>query len=320
MILDGGLATELEARGFDLRDPLWSARVLCESPAAVEQLHLDYLRAGADGITTGSYQATVPGLLARGVPHAAARALIQTSVRLAKRARDRFLTESTTRRAPTPPFVAASIGPYGAYLADGSEFRGDDNLSVLQLSDFHAERLELLIDAAPDVIAFETFSHRREVEACLNLLRRWPSARAWFSFVCRDKSTTVAGESARECARMLASEDSVVAIGVNCTDPRWVESLVGDIRAATSKPIAAYPNSGETFDGGTRTWTGRAVASDFATSAANWRRAGANILGGCCRVGPRHIAMLANAFRPEPPGKGGESGFAGCLAPNPSRD
>ena len=290
IVLDGAFATELEARGFSVNDALWSAKALFERPDLVREVHLDYLRAGADVVTSASYQATVEGFMKRGFSKEEAAALIQKSIQLAQEARDLYLAEREGNGRV--PFVAASVGPYGAYLADGSEYRGDYGIDEDALVAFHAERLALLAAEKPDLLACETLPCLVEARAIVRALReREIRIPAWFSFSCRDAAHISDGMEIAVCARWLDTVPEAAAIGLNCTAPQYVESLIGEIRRETTKPIVVYPNSGETYDASDKSWHG--AAEDFGTIARRWRTAGARLIGGCCRTTPREIADIA---------------------------
>ena len=293
IVLDGALATELEQRGCDLRDRLWSAKVLLEAPELIRQLHLDYLLAGADGVITASYQASVEGFTRRGLAPSEALALIQRSVYLAREARDAFWAEPAHRVGRPRPFVAASVGPYGAVLADGSEYRGDYGLDEAALIKFHRPRLAALLAAEPDILACETLPCLLEAQALVRLLAEFPEASAWISFSARDGAHTCHGERLTDCAAALDACPQVAAIGVNCTAPQYIPALIDAIRAATNKPIVVYPNSGEVYDSARRCWRGTSDSAVFAEQAREWAAHGARIIGGCCRTGPEHIRALA---------------------------
>ena len=293
IVLDGALATELERRGCDLRDPLWSAKVLLEAPELIRQLHLDYLLAGADGVITASYQASVEGFTRRGLAPSEALALIQRSVYLAREARDEFWADPAHRVGRTRPFVAASVGPYGAVLADGSEYRGDYGLDEAALIEFHRPRLAALLAAGPDILACETLPCLLEAQALVRLLAEFSEASAWISFSARDGAHTCHGERLTNCAAALDACPQVVAIGVNCTAPQYIPALIDAIRAATNKPIVVYPNSGESYDTTHHCWQGIGTVVAFAEQARVWAARGARIIGGCCRTGPEHIRALA---------------------------
>ena len=297
IVLDGALATELEQRGCDLRDRLWSAKVLLEAPELIRQLHLDYLLAGADGVITASYQASVEGFTRRGLAPSAALALIQRSVYLAREARDAFWADSAHRVGRPHPFVAASVGPYGAVLADGSEYRGDYDLDEAALIEFHRPRLAALLAAGPDILACETLPRLLEAQALARLLAEFPEASAWISFSARDGAHTCHGEQMTDCAAALDACPQVAAIGVNCTAPQYIPALIDAIRAATNKPIVVYPNSGEVYDSARRCWQGIGAVAAFAEQAREWAAHGARIIGGCCRTGPEHIRALATWVR-----------------------
>jgi len=292
MILDGGLATELEARGFDLDDELWSARVLLEDPEAIRQLHVDYLSAGADCIITASYQGTIPGFMKRGLDEAEAEQLLRSSVALAVDARDSFWREPANRVSRYKPIVAASVGPYGAYLADGSEYTGRYDLDEAGLKEFHRRRWQLMAATDADILACETIPSYAECRALAQLLLETPGRYAWFAFSCKDAQHVSDGSRLADCLSFLDDIEQVAAVGINCTSPVHVLGLLAEARAVTDKPLVLYPNSGELFDAESKRWTGRADALDFAQGCQEWRAAGASVIGGCCRTGPEHIRQI----------------------------
>jgi homocysteine S-methyltransferase len=292
VILDGALATELERRGADLRDPLWSAKVLVENPSMIRQLHYDYLAAGADVITTASYQASFAGFWQRGIDATAAAALLRLSVELACAARDEFWADAANRAGRERPLVAASVGPYGACLADGSEYRGDYGLTVDELMAWHHPRLAVLAAAGADLLACETLPCLAEGVALARLLPEFPDRTAWLAFSCRDGAHIVHGEPLAAAAALAEETPQVVAVGVNCTPPRDVESLLQAAGAATSRPLLCYPNSGEAWDNANHCWVGGRGAGEFATGALRWRDAGARLIGGCCRTTPEDVRAL----------------------------
>ncbi len=297
MILDGALATELERRGADLRDPLWSARCLIERPEMIEAVHTDYFKAGADVATTATYQATFEGFARRGIEREAAAELMRRAVELAVAARDRFWRIEQHRAEDNRvdrlrPLVAASIGPYGAMLADGSEYRGHYAASDLELADFHRPRLEVLATSPADLIAFETIPSLREALVLAELLKEFPQLTAWMSFSCRDGHHDSEGEDIAACAGALRPYTQVAAVGVNCTDPRFVGELLTRMATETDRPLVAYPNSGEHYDPTDKSWSGGTGQPCFADLAADWFDAGARLIGGCCRSTPADIKAI----------------------------
>lgn len=296
IVLDGALATELERRGFDLRDPLWSARVLLERPDAIRDVHRAYFEAGADVATTASYQATFQGFAKRGLSAERARELLLLSVRLAREARDD--SERAGARAGRPrALIAASVGSYGAYLADGSEFRGDYSLGVDELAEFHRERIAVLASSEADLLAFETIPCLAEARALARVLREHPNASAWIAFSCRDGLQTSRGEPIVECAAELDRCEQIAAIGVNCTAPGHLPSLLAELARATRKPRIVYPNSGERFDAAARSWREPSEPLDFGSAAVSWHAAGARLIGGCCRTTPDDIRAVSAFVR-----------------------
>lgn len=294
VILDGGLATELEARGHDLSDRLWSARLLVSDPDAIEDVHLAYFRAGAQVATTASYQATVPGFRQAGLSEAEAMDAIRRSVTLARNARARFAAEATGGHAGAEGLlVAGSVGPYGAMLANGSEYRGDYDPGAAVLREVHAPRMEALLEAGADLLAMETIPTVREAEVLVALLDEF-AATGWLSYQCRDGALTAAGEPIAAAVAVTAGSPGVVAVGVNCTAPRHVPTLLAAAGAATDLPLIAYPNGGDRWDAATRRWVGEEPDGRFdAEGEASWTTLGAGWLGGCCGTGPAAIAALA---------------------------
>ena len=287
VVLDGGLSNALEDRGHDLSSALWTARVLRDAPAEVAAVHRAYYASGAVVATTASYQMSVPTLVGAGLGRADAEALLRRSVTVAREVRDAMADDGTAR------WVAASVGPYGAVLADGSEYRGRYGLTTTQLRDFHLPRLEVLAAAGPDLVAVETIPDADEVAVLAGLLDDL-GLPAWVSLSVAGGRTR-AGQPLAEALAVAASPRCVVAVGVNCCSPQDVLSAV-ELAAATGKPAVAYPNSGEAWDAGARGWAGG--ASYDVGLADDWVRAGAAYVGGCCRVGPDQIAALAAAVKP----------------------
>jgi len=291
VVLDGGLATELERRGADLRDPLWSARVLVEDPDLIVEVHRAYVEAGADVVIGASYQASFGGLAARGFDRDAASALLARSVELARVA-----------TADHTVLVAASVGPYGAVLANGAEYTGDYGLGATAtarnaLRAFHLPRAEALAAAEPDLLAIETIPSVVETEALVEVLAELKDTPAWVSFSCRDGRHLNDGTLIEDAVAIAAASPQVVAVGVNCTPPAFLPELLACAGAVTNKSLVAYPNRGATWDAVAKTWIGDAVPDGFGPLARSLRASGARLIGGCCGTGPADIADTASALR-----------------------
>jgi homocysteine S-methyltransferase len=285
LITDGGLATELEARGHDLSDHLWSARLLVDAPEEIKAAHLAFFRAGAVIATTASYQASFDAFEARGIGRDDAVRLLRRSVELAQAARDEMAGDGRDR------WVAASVGPYGAALADGSEYRGRYGLSVADLAAWHRPRLEVLADAGPDLLALETIPDMDAAEALLTVISGI-GIPAWLTYSI-DGDRTRAGQPLGEAFALARDAPEVVAVGVNCCAPSDVSAAIATARDVTGKPVIVYPNSGEEWDAQERTWVGTSQQS--AQQARQWVADGARIVGGCCRVRPADIDNIARA-------------------------
>ncbi|KQX12698.1 homocysteine methyltransferase [Streptomyces sp. Root431] len=327
LVLDGGLSNQLEAQGCDLSDALWSARLLADGPEQIEAAHAAYVRAGARVVTTASYQATFEGFARRGLSRAETAGLLARSVELARAAAERAGEEAAQearqeagqearqeagegvghevgegagqavgreggREAGEEVWVAASVGPYGAMLADGSEYRGRYGLSVRELERFHRPRVEVLAAAGPDVLALETVPDVDEAEALLRAVDGC-GVPVWLSYTV-EGGRTRAGQELAEAFAVAAGNDQVVAVGINCCDPAEAGAAVELAVAVTEKPAVVYPNSGERWDAGGRGWRGGLTFDP--SGAAVWAGAGARLIGGCCRVGPSAIAAVARAL------------------------
>ena len=282
LVLDGGMATELERGGADLRDALWSARLLKDDPGSIRRVHEAFFDAGADVAISASYQASFSGFADRGIEAEEAASLMRLSVALAREA---AAADGSDR------LVAASVGPFGATLADGSEYRGDYGLSAGALAMFHRPRFETLLEAEPDLLAIETIPSIVEAEALVTLLEDYPEARAWISFSCRDGACISDGTPFADAVALAASSDRVIAVGVNCTPPGFIPSLLDG--AESTKPLLVYPNVGSTWDAASRSWILEGERPDPGASAVTWRSAGATIVGGCCGTTPDDIRAIA---------------------------
>ena len=290
-VLDGGMASELEFLGADISGPLWSAHVLEGSPEKVSAVHRSYLEAGADILLTASYQVSRKGYAEFGLDSGRADAALIHSIELACAARAEFPSRQT--------LIAASLGPYGAALHNGSEYHGNYDCSFDDLVQFHQERIAVLAESEADILAFETLPSLEEARAIGEALKSWPSLAAWFAFACPDNRATnlqvAHGEALRDCAALAASFPQTIAVGINCTQPIWISSLIVELRHASAKPVVVYPNSGEVWDAKMRCWTGSSDPAEFGQQAQQWYAAGAQIVGGCCRTRPSHIRQVAAA-------------------------
>jgi homocysteine S-methyltransferase len=295
-VLDGGMATELERKGFNLTGPLWSAHVLASSPEAISAVHHEYLEAGADCLLTASYQVSAEGfqeigLNAQDAAGAAANAL-RASVALAEKVRSEYQAG-----CPRKIWIAASLGPYGAMLHNGAEYHGNYDCSFEDLVGFHVRRIAVLAQTNADFLAFESIPSFEEARAILAALQQYPDLGAYLSFTCRDGMHVSHGETLRTCAELLDTQPQVIGIGVNCTAPDLIGSLIGELAKVTSKPIIVYPNSGELWDAAHRCWQGDGQTQAFSELAGRWRSAGAQWIGGCCRTGPEHVRTVARVWR-----------------------
>ena len=289
LILDGGLSNVLEGFGCDLNHRLWSAKLLIDQPELIIRAHLTYLKAGANCISSAGYQASIEGFIKTGLSPLEAEKLILRSVELAEEARDIYLRNNNTEKKI---YIAASMGPYGAILADGSEYRGHYAISEKALKDFHAKRIELLATSNADFFAFETIPSLPEVKVLSEVLTLFTKP-SWISFSCKDELHLNDGNKISEAAKLLANNANVFAIGVNCTSPKYISAIIDILKQSVpEKKIIVYPNSGEVYHVQSKSWLGVSDPFSFEKMAHEWREKGADIIGGCCRIGPEHIHRI----------------------------
>lgn len=303
-VIDGGFATQLEKHGASINDSLWSALCLIKEPDLIKRVHMEYLEAGADILVTSSYQATLPGFQSKGLSFEEGELLLKKSVKLAVEARDKFW--DAAKRNPgysgNRALVAASIGSYGAYLADGSEYSGyyGPDVNVGKLKDFHRRRLQVLVEAGPDLLAFETIPNKLEAQACVELLEeeniKIPS---WICFTSVNGENAPSGESFQECLDVINRSNKVNAVGINCAPPHFMEGLICKFKGLTKKLIVVYPNSGEIWDGKAKKWLPSTCFDDdkFELSATRWHDLGASLIGGCCRTTPSTVKAISGVLK-----------------------
>ena len=276
--IDGGLSTALENNGNKLTTSLWTGELIRTAPSEISKAHLDFINAGSQIIITSSYQHSYLGCAKRGWSQAETDEALRTSTQLAKDA---------VNNSGKDVKVAASVGPYGAALADGSEYKGNYGVSKSALKDFHARRLEVLIATSPDLLALETMPDIVEVEVLLELLSDCPIP-FWVSYSCKAGNQTNAGQSFAEAVSLA---EGAMAVGINCTAPELITDLL--ISAKSDKPFVVYPNSGRSWDAVKKEWIGSKGAGFDQDLINQWKAAGAQYIGGCCGIGADEIATIS---------------------------
>lgn len=290
VILDGAMATELESRGADLNHGLWSAKLLTEDPQLIQEVYYDYLMACTDVITTASYQASFEGFAKYGYTNQQVIELMQLSVVLAVTARADAMKILSQK---VKPLIAASVGPYGASLADGSEYRGNYGVSIEALKTFHRNRLKVLIGAGANFLACETIPCLDEAIALIELLTEFPGVKAWISFSCKDEARICNGENFADAVKLVSQSDQIIATGANCTAPQFIEVLIKIAVSETDKYIVVYPNKGGAWDAANKCWIpGSTHHNHFIDDAKKWLASSAKIIGGSCRTTPDDIKQL----------------------------
>ncbi|MDZ5584426.1 homocysteine S-methyltransferase [Enterococcus cecorum] len=302
LVLHGPLGTELEAMGYDVSGKLWSAKYLLEKPEVIQELHEIYLNNGSNILTTSTYQATIPGLMEAGLNPEQAADIIRLTVQLAHQARDNYWQNlSDEQKTQTIyPLISGDVGPYAAYLADGSEYNGQyGEVTLQELKDFHRPRIQLFLEQGVDMLALETIPNRLEVQALTELLsEEFPQVEAYMSFTAQEVGKISDGTALKDVIALVEDCPQILAVGFNCSQPRLFDELLQELRTLTTKPLVTYPNSGETYDGATQTWHhSHEEEGSLVEQSLHWIHLGAQIVGGCCRTRPAEIAALAQAVR-----------------------
>lgn len=302
LVLHGPLGTKLEAMGYDVSGKLWSAKYLLEKPDVIQELHEIYLNNGSNILTTSTYQATIPGLEAAGLNPEQAADIIRLTVQLAHQARDNYWQNlSDEQKTQTIyPLISGDVGPYAAYLADGSEYNGQyGKVSLQELKDFHRPRIQIFLEQEVDMLALETIPNRLEVQALTELLsEEFPQVEAYMSFTAQEVGKISDGTALKDVIALVEACPQILAVGFNCTQPQLYDDLLQETRTLTTKPLVTYPNSGETYDGVTQTWHhSHEGKGSLVEQSLHWIHLGARIVGGCCRTRPAEIAALAQAVR-----------------------
>ena len=297
MVIDGSMSTALENLGAEHKNDLWTAQTLVDDPDLIKQVHINYFRAGADCGITCSYQATIPGLTKHGFTESQAEEIITRSVKIFQEAREHWWNNEGKAAGRVYPLCLGSVGPYGAYLADGSEYTGNYKIDDKDLRKFHRRRIELLNEAGSDLLLFETQPSLKEVLIEASIAEEL-GADYWISFSCADGEKINDGTKISDCARELSDKNSyphLKMLGVNCTKPEYIVSLIRELKQAADLPIGVYPNSGEIYDPNTKTWTHSENAKDFGAYALSYMEAGATAVGGCCTTVEKHIEQVFEA-------------------------
>ncbi|PLY04111.1 MAG: homocysteine S-methyltransferase [Arcobacter sp.] len=296
-IIDGALGTQLQKKGYDVNDSLWSAKFLNENPDAIALVHKEYLEAGANCIITASYQASYEGFIKKGFTEGKAKELIQSAITLAQKTRDDYWNTVEDKENRIKPLVAASIGPYGAYLADGSEYSGNYGITDEELKEFHKRRLDVIIETSPDILACETIPTLKEAQILSDLLKDKNIA-SWITFSAKDGTHINSGDEITKCMSWLNDQNHISAVGINCTAPQFISPLIEKTKQVCNKPIVIYPNGGSEYNPITKKWEDSNTNAEFGKMAHLWNKQGATLIGGCCQTGPEEIKDLVKYLLP----------------------
>lgn len=293
VVLDGAMSTPLEKLGADTNNDLWTAKALIDNEELVYEVHKMYFEAGADLIITDTYQANVQAFEKVGYSEKEARNLIKKAVKIAQKARDDY-----ENRTGKHNYIAGTIGPYGAYLANGSEYRGDYELSVEEYQQFHLPRIEELVNTEVDILAIETQPKLDEVLAILELLKKkYPQQKVYVSYTLSDDDTISDGTPLPRAIHALEDYSQVIAVGINCVKLELVEPALKNMKEITDKHLIVYPNSSAVYDPKSKTWSQPKTSVTFEELIPNWYEAGARIIGGCCTTGPKEIKAVADFIK-----------------------
>ena len=291
IVLDGAMSDELERQGVQTNNKLWTATALIDQLDKVYQAHMDYFNAGAELIITDTYQANVQAFEKAGYSKTEAEQFIRNAVKIAKKARDDFEKQTGKHN-----YVAGTIGAYGAYLADGSEYRGDYQLTSDEYLAFHLPRLKLVLAEKPDLIALETQPKLAEPVTVLDWLKEQRQIPVYVSFTLKDAKHLSDGTPIAEAVKKISQYQQVFAIGINCVSPTIVQDALSEFSQYTKKPLVVYPNLGASYDPQIKQWRKFTNDFNFEELTKSWYQAGARLIGGCCTTGPKEINQIKQAI------------------------
>lgn len=290
VIIDGSMSRLLEAQDIQTNHKLWTALALIEAPEAVYQVHKRYFDAGANIAITDSYQASVKSFADLGYSESEAIALIKKSVQLAQQAK-------ADAKAPQTKWVAGSVGPYGAYLSNGSEYTGNYHIADTEMYAFHETRIKALVEAGVDLLAIETIPRLDELSVILSIVAQF-DVPALASISLKDTTHMANGDDLKDFQALVEADPTVVAYGINCIAPKAVAPTIEQLAKHATKPLLAYPNSGAIFDPVSKTWSEEVnTKAIFSIEAKDWHQKGAKLIGGCCCASDSDIATLASTFK-----------------------
>ncbi|UQS86266.1 homocysteine S-methyltransferase [Nicoliella spurrieriana] len=293
ILIDCALSYGLEQRNIQLNNKLWTASALQSHPDIIKAIHKDYFNAGSNMTVTDTYQGSVPGFIDAGYTKEQAIELIQRSVKLAREAQAEVTVPQTT-------WVAGAIGPYGAFLADGSEYVGNYGISEAELIKFHQDRLQTLVEAGVDLLAFETIPDFTELKAIKQLLSQYPGIDAFVSCSIKDAHHISDGTDLLEVQALLETIPNVIAYGFNCNHPEFTVpglTYLHDHQTNANQSLIVFPNSGAHYDPSTKEWS-QATAFSFGKAAKEWQAAHAKWIGGCCEVSVQDERDMRDALFP----------------------
>ncbi len=295
IINDGAAGTHLESFNCDLNHKLWTAKILKEQPNLIKQVHLDYFEAGADCGMSVSYQATIKGLMENGSSEEEACEIIKSSITILNEARDEWYEKSGKALGRPYPLISGAVGPYGAYLANGAEYRGDYEIDKEFLINFHKKRMTILWEAGADLLAIETIPNIQEAIILAEIAEEI-GAKCWLTFSCKNYTDISDGTPIKDAVKMIEKFSSIVSVGVNCTAPKYISNLIDEIKKSSDKYITIYANSGEKYDPITKTWDGSKDGKRYVDYAVEWKEKGATLIGGCCGTTPKEIKEIKNTL------------------------
>ncbi|MBD5429138.1 homocysteine S-methyltransferase [Lactobacillus sp.] len=293
LVLDGAMSDELQRQGTNLHSDLWTASALIDQIDKVYQAHLNYFKAGANIVITDTYQANIPAFLANGYSKEQASNFIRDAVKVAKKARNDYEKQTGIHN-----FVAGTIGPYGAYLADGNEYRGEYELSKKEYLDFHLPRLKLILNEKPDIIAIETQPKLVETKVLLDWLKEnAPDIPIYVSFTLRDSKTLSDGTPLAKAGQLVNQCQQVIGVGINCIAPTLVGDALDELHRNTKKALVVYPNQGASYNPEIKEWEEIPAKVNFSILTKTWYEKGARLIGGCCTTGPKEIEQISTTLK-----------------------
>ena len=281
-LLDGSMSFPMEQLGYNLKNKLWTGKALINNPDLIKDIHKGYIDAGADFISTSTYQISFDRLKNMGYQSEEIKKIFQKSVDIVKDA----IEESKLKKEIK---IVGSFGPYASYDPEASEYIGEYDSTDIEIKKFHLNNIRIIEETDLDIILYETIPCLREIKILSEALSH-STKEIWISITCNEEMEFRDGSSFKDACEIISKIEKITTMGINCFSPLLVKKAIDLLKKYSNKKILIYPNSGEIYNPKERFWTGN---NEFNNSMIkNWLSLYPDIIGGCCRIGYDDIKKM----------------------------